>query len=126
MSEQNTNVAATETTKTKAKAINRGPFATEAEATASKPADEKGRMRLWKVTDPTGGKTVWVWHAHNGSAIAVAAKKAGWKATTAAKAVSKEKVGDMLGQLSEEDRANLIRQYVPATETGKGKGKGSK
>jgi hypothetical protein len=120
MSEQeNVGTDGQPTEKKTKKQINRGPWASFEEAQQHKPEGDK--VKLWRVADPLG-KVVWVWHIHSNSAITVAAKAAGWKSSSAGKPVSKEKVSDLLGQLSPEDRAILIAQFVPATSEGK-KGK---
>ena len=112
MSENTTsnNGQATQEKRKKVK-INGGPFATQQEAEAKKPAE--GKVALFKVTDPTGN-ACWVWSNNHGSAVTVAAKAAGWKVASAGKPVDKVKVGEMLAGLSEDDRKALLAQYQPA------------
>jgi hypothetical protein len=56
-------------------------------------------------------------------AIVVAARKAGWSAAEHGKGATKERVGDLLAQLTPKDRAILIAQFVLPTEKAPGKGK---
>jgi hypothetical protein len=96
--------------------INHGPFASVEEAQPHKPAHP--RFKLFRVMAPDG-KVSFVWQDGPKYAIMVAAKAAGWSATELGKAPTKEKVGDLLGQLAPEDRAALLAQYVPPSGKGK-------
>jgi hypothetical protein len=90
-----------------------GPFNTLEEANAAKPAGDK--RRLYAVTGPDG-KALYTWANGSGSALIYAARHLGYQATRQDKAPTREKVAGMLAQLSDEDRALLIRQLVPAPE----------
>jgi hypothetical protein len=91
----------------------RGPFNTLEEANAAKPAGDK--RLLYVVTGPDG-KALYTWADGGGSALIYVARGLGYQATRHDKAPTREKVAGLLGQLSPEDRALLIRQYVPAPE----------
>jgi hypothetical protein len=104
----------------KRKKVNRGPWATVEEANANKP--EGVKASLFRVAAPDGSVAFW-WVRHADMGLALAAKKAGWSASEVGKAPTKEKVGNLLAQLTPEDRAILIAQYVPTTEKATGKGK---
>jgi len=102
--------------KTKKK-VTRSPFGSVEQANAGKPSNKYAR--LFRVAAPDGSVS-FVWAGGTNEAVGVAAKAANWSAAQVGKDVSKEKVGNLLAQLSQEDRAILIAQYVPAT-TGKKK-----
>jgi hypothetical protein len=123
MSETNTNTNASSngqaTEKGKWVGGSAGPFATQEEAQAGKPGNDKSR--LFRVTRPDG-KECWCWAIDSGRAVLVAAKAAGFKATEVGKPVDKDKLAEGLASMSEADRQALIAQYMPApAPTGKGK-----
>jgi hypothetical protein len=89
-------------------------FPTVEAAQAAKPAT--GKARLYRVTAPDGSVS-FTWAYGAWSAVGNAALAAGYKATTLDKAPTKDSVAAGLAQLSPEDRAILIAQYVPANTT---------
>jgi hypothetical protein len=90
--------------------VNRGPFPTEAEAREHKPANDK--QRLFRVTAPDG-RVAFAWANTGDSALTRVARAHGYTAGSVGKAPTREKVAGLLGQLSPEDQALLIAQFVP-------------
>jgi hypothetical protein len=95
-------------------------YKTEDEAKAVKPPSDK--FRIFKVTKGEGDskETVgYTWASNVEGAIVIAARAAGYSAAVsdpkAAGPLTKEKVSGFLAAMSDEDRAILIRQYVPAS-----------
>jgi hypothetical protein len=104
----------------KERAAHKGTFASLEIAQQVTPPSEK--FRVFVVSDPAG-KEVWTW-AHNvemalvnaarvdGYTVRVAEPKAGGPLT-------KERIGDALERMSDEDRAVLIAKYLPRGKGGK-------
>jgi len=111
MAEQNTQQTQQDEANGTKLPITSGPFATEEEAQAGKPANPK--TRLFRVTAPDGTIS-FAWAGETNTATLVVAKAAGYKAVAAEKAPAKVDLAAALAALSPEDRALLIQQYVPA------------
>ena len=119
MSENTTTTtpATTESKKTKAKAKSRQVHATLAEAKANVPADKSAKERVIEVLKD--GKSVgFVWAGNAGKGLLAVARRDGYTAKIAepkgAGPLTKEKVAGALAAMTDEDRAILIAQYVPA------------
>jgi hypothetical protein len=89
----------------------RATFPTLEAAQQGKPVT--GKSRLYQVSGPNGS-LFYTWADGAFSALVNAAKAQGFETTPLDKAPTKEKVAGLLGQLSAEDRALLIAQFVPA------------
>lgn len=71
-------------------------------------------LKLMSITSPEG-KVSWTYSGIQDTALLRCAKAAGWKASAEGKAPTRDRVGAMLAQLSDEDRSILIAAYVPAS-----------
>jgi hypothetical protein len=99
-------------------------FATAAEAREAGRLEGCEKWKLYTVRGD-GGRTWAMWSNGAGNALARAAAAAGFVATRADEPVSKDQLAAGLAALSDEERAVLIAQYVPAAKPAKpGKGKG--
>src|SRR4051794_29156902 len=76
-----------------------GPFASLDEAKANQPSNPK--YRLISVSGPDG-KTQFVWARYRDHALLHVVRKLGFTATEHGKGASREKVSQLLGQLSQE------------------------
>lgn len=85
------------------------------DARASKPTEGSyAKWTLYRVTDPQG-EVYYTWNFGREAALLNVVRQAGWTVADEGKAPTKEKVGDLLKQLSDEDRAVLIAQFVPTS-----------
>ncbi len=114
--QENASANGQQTEKKTKKKVTRGPFGSIEQANAGKPSNKYAR--LFRVAAPDGSVS-FVWAGGTNEAVGVAAKAANWSAAQVGKEASKEKVGNLLAQLSPEDRAILIAQYVPPSGKGK-------
>jgi hypothetical protein len=98
--------------------IDRSVYADEAQARQHKPGPEKdprGKMRLFRVSDPDG-KQWFTWSDGAWNAVVSMARSLGFSATAAdARPLDKGRLTAALAALSDEDRALLIQQFVPAS-----------
>jgi hypothetical protein len=114
--------------------VDRRTFATEAEARQAGPVGKNQRLFRVNTPEPVYCWAGWVPHAFHTVALA-----RGWTGG-AVKAEDRDKAAALLARLSDEDRALLIMQYVPAPAPepakeaatkepapakGRGKGKGN-
>jgi hypothetical protein len=103
-----------ETKSSKGRPAHLGTFGSLAEAQAVTPPSDK--VRVFVVRDPSGKEVfTWAWGADQ--AIASAARASGYTARVAEpKAggpITQERVAGFLADMTPEDRAVLIAQYVP-------------
>ena len=107
-----TTTTAAKTSKVKARQV----YPTLDAAKANKPADATAKERVIEVV--TGGVSHFVWAGNAGKGLLAVARRDGYTAKIAEPKsqgpLTKEKLGAALAAMTDEDRAILIRQYVPA------------
>jgi hypothetical protein len=87
-----------------------GAFDSAEAAQAVKP------YRLFRVVS-SDGKAAWTWANSHVTSVGQVARARGWTATPAGKPADKQKVADLLGQLSPEVRQALLAQYAQPNGT---------
>jgi hypothetical protein len=94
----------------------RTAYASAEEAQAHKPDGEAfSKFVLCKVVSPEG-QVCYLWDRDHVNALLNVVKKAGWTTSVNGRGATPEKVKNLLSQLSPEDRATLIAQFVPPTQ----------
>jgi hypothetical protein len=87
-------------------------FSSEAEARTAGPQPGCEKWRLWSVSGPGGG-SVYLWANNHGMALVGGARHLGVKAVCVDRPVNREAIASGLAQMSEEERAALLAQYMP-------------
>jgi hypothetical protein len=93
--------------------IARGPFDSEAEAREKAPADKS--YKLWETRTPES-KVVFTYAKDAGRGLIAAARGLGWKTSLVGgkkKAVTAADVSSFLAQMTPEERAEYLAQYLP-------------